>query len=137
MKQTRFNLEVDKHASVGAAGGPLSTFGRISEHSTLEPQRDAGYADVAAHNHMPSSLKKPHKRKHSRSSSPVMSLDDIASITRQLEGEVQMYDALTREYSHGNKEAVDIDEVREWGMRNLEVINKALFSVQKKLPEDF
>lgn len=48
-----------------------------------------------------------------------------------------MYDALTREYSHGNKEAVNLDEVREWGMRNLEVINKALFSVQKKLPEDF
>ena len=140
MKQTRFNLEVDNHASVGAAGGPLSTFGRISEHSTLEPQRDALYrpeADVAAHNNMPSSLKKPHRRKHSRSSSPVLSLDDIASISRQLEGEVQMYDALTREYSHGNKEAVDLDEVREWGMRNLESINKALFSVQKKLPEDF
>ena len=48
-----------------------------------------------------------------------------------------MYDALTREYSHGNKEAVDLDEVREWGMRNLEVINKALFSLQKKRTDEF
>ena len=40
-----------------------------------------------------------------------------------------MYAALTREYSHGNREAVDLDEVREWSMRNLEVINKALFSL--------
>lgn len=47
-----------------------------------------------------------------------------------------MYDALTREYSNGNKEAVNLDEVREWGMRNLEVINKALFSLQKKCAED-
>ena len=58
-----------------------------------------------------------------------MSLEDISSVSRQLEGEVQMYDALTREYSHGNKEAVNLDEVREWCMRNLEVINKALFSL--------
>lgn len=48
-----------------------------------------------------------------------------------------MYDALTREYSHGNKEAVELDEVREWGMRNLEVINKALFSLHKKCSEEF
>ena len=40
-----------------------------------------------------------------------------------------MYDALTREFTNGNKEAVDLDEVREWCMRNLEVINKALFSL--------
>ena len=31
-----------------------------------------------------------------------------------------MYDALTREYVNGNKEAVELDEVREWAMRNLE-----------------
>lgn len=61
MKQTRFNLEVDKQNSATAAGGPLSTFGRVSHHSTLEHQ-DAAYrpeSDVAAHIKMPSSLKKP------------------------------------------------------------------------------
>ena len=58
-----------------------------------------------------------------------MCMDDIISISRQLEGEVQMYDALTREFTNGNKEAVDLDEVREWRMRNLEVISKALFSL--------
>lgn len=31
-----------------------------------------------------------------------MTLDEIASVSRQLEGEVQMYAQLTREYSHGN-----------------------------------
>ena len=66
-----------------------------------------------------------------------MSIDEITLISKQLEGEVQMYDALTREYTNGNREAVDLDEVREWSMRNLEVINKALFSVQKKRREDF
>lgn len=40
-----------------------------------------------------------------------------------------MYDALTRENSYGNKQAVDLDEVREWSMRNLEILNKALFSL--------
>lgn len=47
-----------------------------------------------------------------------------------------MYDALTREFANGNKEAVDLDEVREWSMRNLETINKALFSFQKRKVED-
>ena len=47
-----------------------------------------------------------------------------------------MYDALTREFANGNKEAVDLDEVREWSMRNLEIINKALFSFQKRKVED-
>ena len=41
-----------------------------------------------------------------------------------------MYDALTREYSHGNQQ-VDLDEIRSWSMRNLEVINKALFNLSK------
>lgn len=58
-----------------------------------------------------------------------MTLDEINSISKQLEGEVKMYDALTRESSYGNKQAVDLDEVREWSMRNLEVLNKALFSL--------
>ena len=40
-----------------------------------------------------------------------------------------MYDALIREYVSGNKQAVEPDEVREWSMRNLETINKALFSL--------
>ena len=66
-----------------------------------------------------------------------MSLEDVTNISRQLEGEVQMYDALTREYTHGNKQAVELDEVREWGMRNLEVINKALFSLHKKCADEF
>ena len=66
-----------------------------------------------------------------------MSLDEIHLIAKQLEGEVQMYDALTREYGNGNREAVDLDEVREWSMRNLEVINKALFSIQKRRRDDF
>lgn len=48
-----------------------------------------------------------------------------------------MYDALTREYSHGNHQAINLDEVREWSMRNLEVINKALFSLTKKHHDDF
>ena len=39
-----------------------------------------------------------------------------------------MYDALTREYSNGNKEAVDLDEIREWSMRSLEAINKAIYT---------
>ena len=43
-----------------------------------------------------------------------------------------MYDALTREYSNGNKEAVDLDEIREWSMRSLEAINKAIFTFQKR-----
>ena len=43
-----------------------------------------------------------------------------------------MYDALTREHVNGNKEAVDLDEVREWSMRNLETINKAIFSIEKR-----
>lgn len=39
-----------------------------------------------------------------------------------------MYDALTREFRNGNKEAVDLDEVREWSMRSLEAVNRALFT---------
>lgn len=42
-----------------------------------------------------------------------------------------MYDALMREHLNGNKQAVDLDEVREWAMRNLETLNKALYSIQK------
>ena len=59
-------------------------------------------------------------------------MEDISTVTKQLEGEVQMYDALTREFCNGNREAVDLDEVREWAMRNLEVINKALFGLSKR-----
>ena len=47
-----------------------------------------------------------------------------------------MYYALVREVQNGNREAVDLDEVREWSMRNLELINKALFSFQKRRVED-
>jgi len=32
---------------------------------------------------------------------------------------------------------VDVDEVREWCVRNLELINKALFSFQKRRLEEF
>ena len=60
-----------------------------------------------------------------------MTLDEINSIAKQLEGEVQMYDALTREHLSGNKEAVELDEVREWAMHGLEAIQKALFSINK------
>ena len=49
-----------------------------------------------------------------------------------------MYDALIREYVSGNKQAVEPDEVREWSMRNLETINKALFSLsQRKNDADY
>ena len=43
-----------------------------------------------------------------------------------------MYDALTREYNGGNKDAVDLDEVREWSIRSLEAVNKAVLSLQKR-----
>jgi len=66
-----------------------------------------------------------------------MTLDEIISITKQLEGEVQMYDALTREYISGNTQAVELDEVREWSMRNLEMTNKALFSLSKRKGDDY
>ena len=122
MKQTRFNLNVNKQNSSTAQ---LQTFGRDSQISMSRQDQDGASVNQPAQ----SSLKKPHLRKHSRSSSPIMSLDEIHLIAKQLEGEVQMYDALTREYGNGNREAVDLDEVREWSMRNLEVINKALFSI--------
>lgn len=32
---------------------------------------------------------------------------------------------------------MDVDEVREWCVRNLELINKALFSFQKRRLEEF
>jgi len=41
-----------------------------------------------------------------------------------------MYDALMREFSGGNRQACDLDEVREWCMRNIESVNKLLFSIQ-------
>lgn len=48
-----------------------------------------------------------------------------------------MYDALVREYAGGNKEAVELDEVREWSIRSLETISKALFSIKSKRGADF
>jgi len=78
VKQTRFKLDLER--------GPQSTFGRVSLHSDRHEEAPQ------------SSLKKPGIRKHSRSSSPLLSMDEIVSLSRQLEGEVQMYDALTREF---------------------------------------
>lgn len=59
----------------------------------------------------------------------MMTLDEIDSIGKQLESDVKMYDSLTREYLNGNEQAVDLSEVREWAIRSLETLNKALYSV--------
>ena len=60
-----------------------------------------------------------------------MTIEEIGSFTRKLQSEVQMYDSLTREYTHGNHHVIDLDEVKQWAMRNLESINKALYCLQK------
>lgn len=66
MKQTRFNLECDKQVS---AGGPLSTFGRNSQHTTIDNQEPLGIQSEAAQQNNtsgnlphPSSLKKPQQQ---------------------------------------------------------------------------
>ena len=43
---------------------------------------------------------------------------------------MQKYDALTRESSHGNKVALAMEDVRDWSMRKLEMLNKALYVIK-------
>ena len=57
--------------------------------------------------------------------------DEVSNVIRQVQSEVQKYDAITRETMHGNKAAVDMEDVREWSMQKLEVLNKALFVMNK------
>ena len=67
-----------------------------------------------------------------------MALDEIVTLTKQLEGEVQMYDALLREMKNGTKGAANAGEIREWSMRSLEAINRAMFTFQRRrLDDDF
>ena len=56
--------------------------------------------------------------------------EDVSNIIRQVQAEVQKYDAMTRESSHGNKVALAMEEVREWSMRKLETLNKALYVIK-------
>ena len=43
-----------------------------------------------------------------------------------------MYDSLVREVIDcGNPDAVSLDEVREWAMRSIEAINRAVFDLSK------
>ena len=50
---------------------------------------------------------------------------------RQIQSEVQKYDAITRENMHGNKVAIDMEDVRDWSMRKIETLNRAIFVMNK------
>ena len=57
--------------------------------------------------------------------------DEVSGIIKQVQSEVQKYDAATRETMHGNRAAADMEDVREWSMRKIEILNKALYVVKK------
>lgn len=57
--------------------------------------------------------------------------DEVSGIIKQVQEEVQKYDAATRESIHGNKVAIDMEDVREWSMRKTEVLNRALYVTNK------
>ena len=64
-------------------------------------------------------------------------VEEVSGIIKQVQNEVQKYDAVTRESMHGGKTAIDMEEVREWSMRKIEILNKALFVMNKTHLEEW
>ena len=77
----------------------------------------------------PSSLKKPPRNP----TTP----DEIELFTGKLQSEVKMYDSLARELSLGNRDAVDVEDIKDWASRNLEQIKKILYTVRRANDDEF
>ena len=120
-KQTRFNLDV-------AATNPDSTFGR----QNLQTE-SRGVTASALRKRSDSSQLHTSRSRSPRENSPINeALGEVAPLATQLEGEIKMYDSLVREVIDcGNPDAVSLDEVREWSMRSIEAINRAVFDLSK------
>ena len=122
----------------------MSTFGRASHHS----QREDGGASprpellqLQAQHH--SSLKKS-SRGFSRSCSPLMTLEEMIALTKQLQAEIQMYEvviqtqggASTSREHHSSQFLNQLGEIKEWCPRSLDAITKALENCRKRRHDD-
>lgn len=104
--------------------GPMNTFGRQSHVSEIAPDTHLHGAANAAPAH--SSLKKGGSAAGTRTSSQDrMVADEARSVEKQLESEVQLYEAIAK----GASTAEERTEVSEWAERALAMVSRAILSV--------